>query len=165
MRAFPEATVYFADEHVTLASWRDLVVIIWKGETRVEAIERSEEQLALLAPRFPGGLWMLTIVEEQAPAPAADARQALSGLLARAAPFVRCSSVVFEGSSFRASLVRSVVSTLVLLSRIRFPHRVFGTLEQAVAHYEQYRGDEPALADFAEIPAVVAGMRAVCRAA
>ena len=53
---------------------------------------------------------------------------ALSG-----APCVRGSGVCFEGTGLRATIVRSVVTGLSLLSSFPFPHKVFGSLTEGVA--------------------------------
>lgn len=77
------------------------------------------------------GIGVLTIIEPDAKPPGADARSALSTMFKTVADGVAISAVVFEGSGFGASLVRSVATGLTLVARQPFPHRVFSGVESA----------------------------------
>jgi hypothetical protein len=76
---------------------------------------------------------MLTIIDENAPAPSAEARTAIARLFESGASDVVSSAVAFEGSGFRAAFVRGVVTSLTLLARQPFPHKVFPGVTQAAA--------------------------------
>ncbi len=110
--------------------WRDFLVVIWRGETTMEGIAELEAHLAAFAAGQPDGVVLVTIVERRAPLPPGKVRDALARFMARSAS-IRASGVVFEGSGFRASAVRSVVTGLTMLAKQPYPHKVFATVEQA----------------------------------
>jgi hypothetical protein len=116
-----------------LASWNEIVAVVWRHQTTLEGIESSKALVAEVAYRYPRGIAMLTIVSDVAPMPSSEARQAMAHLMATS-PFIRCSALIMEGTGFRAAAVRSVVTGLTLLARHEFPHRVC-EVEAAVRMY------------------------------
>lgn len=86
-----------------------------------------------LSEEYKNGVGVLTIIEPAAPPPGAEARLALSKMFQRVAGSVAASAVVFEGTGFRASLVRSVATSLTLIAKQPFPHRMFSSVEDAAS--------------------------------
>lgn len=72
----------------------------------------------------------MTIIAERAPPPSSEVSREVATVL-RSADAVRASVVAFEGSSFRASIVRSVITGLAILSRPPYPHFVTGSMAEA----------------------------------
>jgi hypothetical protein len=117
--------------HVTF-SWGPLLGTVWKVETVVSAVEQLRDILHSLAASQPSKkVGVLTIIAADAPLPSTEARSALVNLFRGSAEMVVCSAVVFEGSGFRASAVRSVATGLALLARQPFPHRIFSNTRGA----------------------------------
>jgi hypothetical protein len=108
-----------------------MLLVMWRGETRATTVNAMYPALQKLTRHFPKSVGMLTVIEENAPAPSAEARAAIARLFASAADDVICSAVAFEGSGFRAAFVRGVVTSLTMLARQPFPHKVFPGVPQA----------------------------------
>jgi len=111
--------------------WRNLLVAVWRTETRAPAVERVSQVLGRLAAKHPD-VALLQVVEAGATAPDAAARRALSGMLKEHARVIRCSAVVYEGDGFRAATLRAVVTGIALLSHPPYPHVVFGSTIAAI---------------------------------
>jgi len=111
-------------------SWEDLFFCCWRVHTTLAGAEEAMAYCEGFAASRPAGIGMLTIVEANAPAPNNDARHAIARFL-RSATYLRASAVAFEGSGFRAAVVRSVVSGLTMLARQPFEHKVFDSVATA----------------------------------
>ena len=111
-------------------SWRSLFICCWRMHTTVECAQEVGRRCAEFAASHPEGIALLTIIEAHAPAPNNDARTAIADF-PRNATYVRASALAFEGTGFRASLVRSVVSGLTMLARQPFEHKVFDSVPTA----------------------------------
>ena len=74
------------------------------------------------------GVYLLTVVEEDAPMPPYEAREVVAVFLRNGAGRIRMSAVVHEGAGFRAAAVRSVVTGIAMLSKVPFPHHIFATV-------------------------------------
>ena len=120
-----------------VATWKSIVAIVWRGETTLEAVATLRAACGELANAQPQGIGVLTIVGPNAPLPAHAARKAIAKVLAEGSALIKCSALVIEGSGFRASAVRSVVTGLTLLAKQPFPHQVC-TVEEAAGLFSQY---------------------------
>jgi len=118
------------DDHMVL-SWERCVGVVWKRETTVAGVAKTEKVFRELYQRHSSGLYLMTIVEEGALMPNAEARETVAVFLRSVAGKLRMSAVVHEGSGFRAAAVRSVVTGLSMLVRLPYPHEIFATVEQA----------------------------------
>jgi hypothetical protein len=118
------------NDHV-LALWSRTVIVVWSHETTVSAVRRLGEHLLARATAVgqPVGLFM--VVEESAPLPSSDARS-MSAVVLRKAKLA-FSAVTFEGSGFRAAMVRAVVTGIGMLAKQPYPHQAFARLEDAAA--------------------------------
>lgn len=56
------------------------------------------------------------------------------------APNVKGSAICFEGTGMRATIVRSVVTGLTIMSQPPFPHKVFASLDEGVTFVNQHLG-------------------------
>lgn len=119
------------DEAHAVATWRNLLIAVWRTETRAAAVERVSQVLGMLAVRH-RDVALLQVVEAGATAPDADARRVISRMLKEHADVIRCSAVVYEGDGFRAATLRAVVTGIALLSRPPYPHVVFGSTIAAI---------------------------------
>jgi hypothetical protein len=107
-----------------LASWNEIVAVVWRHETTVDAVRNMQSAVTELARSYPKGIGMLTVIAAGAPLPGSAARKALADLLSTGSVYIRCSAVIMEGSGFRAATVRSVVTGLTMMSKHDFPHRI-----------------------------------------
>jgi hypothetical protein len=127
------ATIQASTGNYVLATWQDLVLAVWCGETTLAGVREGQRVFDDHAGRSPKGVLLLTVVEEAAPMPDGDARAGLGRLLKSGAGRTRRSAVVYEGAGFKAATVRSVVTGITALSKPPFPHKVFATVDQAAA--------------------------------
>jgi hypothetical protein len=112
-------------------TWDRCVGVVWKRETTLEGVEALAQAYREQASRYPSGVYLLTIIEQGAPMPSTEEREAVAVFLRSGGGRTRMSAVVSEGSGFRAAAVRSVVTGLAMLVRLPYPHGVFGSLDQA----------------------------------
>ncbi|HEY6877594.1 MAG TPA: hypothetical protein VI299_06220 [Polyangiales bacterium] len=112
-------------------TWDRCVGVVWKRETTAEGVEALTEAYREQTARYPSGVYLLTIVEKDAPMPPVEQREAVAVFLRSGAGRTRMSAVVIEGTGFRAAAVRSVVTGLAMLVRLPYPHEIFSSLEQA----------------------------------
>ncbi len=101
-----------------------ILTVVWLGETTLAGTERLHIAIREFAVTHPRGIGLLTIVGARAPLPAPAVRKELAQMLAEGRYFIKCSAILIEGSGFRASAVRSVVTGLTLLAQQPYPHRV-----------------------------------------
>jgi len=126
------------------ALWDRVALALWRGNTTAGAVRRGSEILAEHAAAWGSRVWLLTVVEENVPLPALEARMELVSLLKNANGLVERSALVFEGEGFRAASVRAVVAGVSLFSRPEYPHRVFGSVGAAARFLAAGRTDAPA---------------------
>jgi hypothetical protein len=119
-----------ADDHIMM-SWTNFTIAVFRRETTLEGVRKLSSTYESIAAAFPYGVYLVTIVEEGAPMPAPDARQALTKFLMSGAGRTRMSAVIHEGSGFRAAAVRSVVTGLAMAARLPYPHKVFASVAEA----------------------------------
>jgi len=121
------------DEHHLVATWGNLLLLIWKNETRLAAIQGLRDTMQGLAKRQPDGMTLLTVIERGAPLPSSTERRALSDVLRDFSGSVLRSAVLIDADGLRAATVRSVITGLTLIARQPYPHRVFGRAAEAAA--------------------------------
>jgi hypothetical protein len=129
------ADLRVATEDHAVGTWRNVVILVWRRQTTVDGVRAAEKVYQHLSGLCPGGVILLTIVEESAPAPPADARRDLARWLASCSGRMILSAVVHEGAGFRGAMVRSVVTGLALVAKLPYPHKIFATVAEADAWY------------------------------
>ena len=117
-------------DHV-IATWDRVMILIFRVESTMAAVRDAQGVFDNLAHEHSGGVFLLTIVERDARMPSVVVRGALAEFLAQAAGRMVLSAVVYEGTGFRATAVRSVVSGLAMLTNYPYPHKVFPRVEAA----------------------------------
>jgi stage II sporulation SpoAA-like protein len=76
----------------------------------------------------------LSVVERKVgPSIDADGRKAVADLSTRYTHHITGTAVVCEGTGFRATAIRSIVTAVRMASRASHPQKVFATVEEAVA--------------------------------
>ena len=117
------------EDHI-IFSWDRCLGLVWKRETTVAGMEAYTQVYRELSLRFPSGIYLMTVVEQDASMPGYDAREAVAVFMRAGAGRIRMSAVVHEGAGFRAAAVRSVVTGFTMLAKVPYPHRIFATVEQ-----------------------------------
>ena len=108
------------------------MVVLWQTVTSREAVRELASLVAGHAAET-GGVGLLQIIGERATPPDASVRDALAAMLKENEARIVASAVVFEGTGFRASVIRSIVIGISMLSRPKCPHTVFASVNEGVA--------------------------------
>lgn len=93
-------------------------------------VERTVGAIAELGRRYPAGLGLLLLLDPSAGAPDEPARRAIRQFYFDIATFVRAGVQVIEGEGFVAAGKRSVVTLINMGTKLPFPLKVVGSLEQ-----------------------------------
>ncbi|HEX2673947.1 MAG TPA: hypothetical protein VHM25_23890 [Polyangiaceae bacterium] len=117
--------------HGIALSGRTLVVL-WQTDTSREAVRELASLLAGHAAEM-GNVGLLQVIGEGATSPDGDVRAALAAMLKENEARIVASAVVFEGTGFRASVIRSIVVGISMLSRPKCPHVVFASVNEGTA--------------------------------
>jgi hypothetical protein len=125
-----------------MARWEHFYMDIWRVNTTAVGLNALLQGFHDFRSNFPEGVGLITIVEPGAPLPSAEVRQGAARVLTEVAPYVRYSAVVFEGTGFRAAAVRGVVTSMIMLGRPSYPHRVFGSVTEACNWFQRSFGIE-----------------------
>jgi hypothetical protein len=124
------ARVFVLEDNHCMATWRSFVIVIWRKDTTADAVKQLRDLLQKTSTTTQA-VCLLTIVEPNAPPPSSDVRDALAGVLGEFGKLIKYSAVAFEGSGFRAAMVRGVVTGLTMLARMPYPHKVFAGVEES----------------------------------
>jgi hypothetical protein len=118
-----------------IAGWQNVCVVVWRDQTRAEDVRRVSVALDCLALEHREGVGLVQFIDDASESLSLEpeARAALTDLLARGRGSIRCSSIVFGGTGFRASAVRAIVTGIAWLARPGFPHQVFPRTADAAA--------------------------------
>jgi hypothetical protein len=116
---------------VVFAFWDRVALGLWRGKTTVGGLQRAGQVLAQYVADRKSPVLLLTVVEENAPLPALEARVELVTFLKASNGLVERHGLVFEGEGFRAASIRAVVAGVSLFSRPEYPYRVFGSVGAA----------------------------------
>jgi hypothetical protein len=134
------ATLVEADENHILGVWHHLVAVIWRGQTMLSAVVRLEGLLHSYSKQIGASVTFFTVVEEGAPLPVSEVREASAKVLKKAP--LRASALTFEGSGFRAAAVRGVAVGIGMLARLPYPHRAFANVEEAAVWVAGYTRED-----------------------
>ncbi len=110
-----------------------LVVSMWRTVTTHTAMLSFRAMVSRYVTGQPDGIAFLTVVEAQAEMPEPAARDELADMFRRLGSSVICSALVFEGQGFRAAAVRGITTSVNLLARQPFPHKVFANVDEAAS--------------------------------
>jgi len=123
--------IHARDDAHAVATWTNVLIAVWRTETRAAALDGVSQALGELVAAHPE-VALIQVVEAGATAPDAEARRAIAAMLRRYADSIRCSAVVFEGDGFQAATLRAVVTGIAILSRPSYPDVVFGSTVAAI---------------------------------
>jgi eukaryotic-like serine/threonine-protein kinase len=107
------------------------LVVLWQTETRGQAVTELAALLARHATES-GSVALLQVIGDQAIPPDSATRARLGEMLKTHEQRIIASAVVFEGTGFRASMIRSIVVGISMLSRPKCPHTVFASTSDGI---------------------------------
>jgi hypothetical protein len=114
----------------------NVVVLTWKGPPSVEGVKSCSLAFSALRreSRAPQ-IGFLTIIEHVAGQGTmhAPVRSALGQMLKENEEIIRAAAIAFEGTGFRATVVRSVVTAIQMATRLKFHSSVFSERNAAAA--------------------------------
>lgn len=122
-------------DHVVAHS-SSLVLAVWKRHTLITHL--ADVQAGIDLAREMNGLpiCVIQIVPREAVVPGPATRRALATLLRENTDNISHSAVIQLGSGFRASIVRSIVTAVTLMSNPGYPHQVFSSIPDACSWME-----------------------------
>jgi hypothetical protein len=110
-----------------------VAVLIWHERVSVEGVECLAGVFAKLSEIHSSGFGLLTIIEKDADVSTPPAvRSAMSKVLMDNDRWLRGAAIAYEADGFKATILRSVVTAINLMSGARFPNRVFRDNRQAL---------------------------------
>jgi hypothetical protein len=115
-----------------VAEWDAFLVVIWRQLTTKEGIAAVGEALDHVSAAGQK-VGVVIVIEPTAAPPSSAARKGLAEVFSSRADVVVAVAVVPDGSGFRASMVRGVVTGLSLLARFPYPYKVFNKIDSATA--------------------------------
>lgn len=117
-----------------VVTWRAFIVhVMGSQELPVPSAREMARVLIAYAKGIGHGkLAEVTLIAHDAPLPSPGVRAAFDAAAPLVAPYYCGVAAVFEGTGFRAAMVRGIVTSFQLLSRTQYPQSVFSTLDEAV---------------------------------
>jgi hypothetical protein len=142
--AEPSSRILHMDRHQAIIVWGHVVIVVWRGDVDAAAVQRLESATIDVLRRHRNRAAVMGVVEPTAAAPSPEMRKATSisndrlselGLVGVAG--------VLSQHGFAGSLMRGVITGLTMLSRTRYPFKVFDNhddgavwLSQRLAAYD-----------------------------
>jgi len=122
----------------------NLITLTWFGLPSVEGVKQLEqafEQVTLTQRRK---FAFVTLIHPQATPEKAppEVRNGVAKLLSRFAHRLAGTVVIYEAPGFKAAATRTIIATINLLSRSRFPSEVHSQLDRGVAWIAQQLGPD-----------------------
>jgi hypothetical protein len=74
----------------------------------------------------------------------AEVRKEIAGILKAYETQLAAAAITFEGSGFKMTMVRSVITAIYIASRTQFPNSVFGAVEAAATWTSSFSRSNPA---------------------
>jgi hypothetical protein len=128
---------FSAHEDHAFGVWNQVVIAIWRVQTRPIAAQELGKLIGDCVRRRPGGIALLQIIEDTARAPDPPARQALAKMHGEYASAIRRSALVFAKPGFAGAAVRAVMTGVAMLNPPKFEHQLFGNIPAALAWLDQ----------------------------
>jgi len=148
MRA--DVRVFYRDDIVLLASWRDLFIQRWMGEGTPDHVARMFDSHRRFVQGHPARATVaLSHVSTPAIKPPDERSRKLMRDYVAGMKDIRAVATVIDASGFGAAMVRGIVSGLVLLTQRDIVHAVHSTLRDGLTFLVRYRapGASPVTVD------------------
>jgi hypothetical protein len=125
----------YVDDACMLARWRSIVFPVFgKRVPTIESANALGKHLEANGKRVGAGkLIEVTLLDRQISMPDAQVRKALDAMVPMLAPYYGCVTAIFEGSGFKAGMIRGVLTGFQLISRLSYPHKIFATVDECAS--------------------------------
>jgi hypothetical protein len=147
----------------TICTLGNIVVLIWTGSPTVDGVNACSLAFgALRRGSSTPQVGFLTIIEPiagQGTMPT-SVRNALAQMLKDNENFLRAAAIVFEGTGFRATVVRSVVTAIQMAARPKFHSSVFSD-RNAGATWLMHQMAESSSVKLAELLSLIKNTREI----
>lgn len=121
----------------------DLFALRWH-EVSIESLGRLSARLSARREELGRSLYYIALVPEGTPQPDDTTRDALVGSIAETYPLMSTVRVVILGTGFRATIVRSGMAAMTLMTGLRgHVVKVDKSPREAIEHYAKHAGRDP----------------------
>jgi hypothetical protein len=122
------------DHRHCVASWDRVLILLWRREATVEAVQSLLRVGRVFITENAGHLGsILSVIESQSPPPADSVRRQISVCYRELGPGMRYNIVVAEGGGFRAAIVRGVGLTVSAFAPSLLPFKFASSVDEAAA--------------------------------
>ena len=108
-----------------------VLVFVARGRPNAEQVTLMNEWGDRLQRELPKGAGFIIIVRSDAPIPTERERTYARGCFEAAGKFAASAAMVIEGAGFVAAALRGAATAITLMSRMRYPFKVFGDVGSA----------------------------------
>jgi len=136
------ADVVVKRDDCTFLPWRNYLCVFWHGPMTAATVRALDKELERVTSHGTRSVALLSVVDDHDLAPGAAFATGMAQVLEKYATCVRRSALVCEATGFRASVVRSVSTSVALQSRSHFPRRTFNSVAAAV-HWVSEGQEDP----------------------
>jgi hypothetical protein len=109
-------------------SWKNVVVVVWRGEATESHVRRLANAIVRLTPGWPSGFSAVHVTYQGGALPSAGARSVFMEMMGRHGGHIVGTGVVLKGNGFWASAVQGVITGLRMLSPKSFSIRIEHTV-------------------------------------
>jgi hypothetical protein len=111
-----------------------IALLVWRTSTSMEGVRAIEEVFSRLQKVLaPASFGFLTVALPDVDVRVESrVRTELARLLKAYGPSIGGAAIAYEGSGFKATIARSVVTAISLASQNEFPYRVFASVDPAM---------------------------------
>ena len=138
LRPAPMVRVIYSDPTVAIGEIGRFFVGVWRGEVTRQLFEKQRWGLTEVVQRHPRGVGFLCVIEPSSKPPESEFRRASVVMIEEHGERLRCVGLVIEGSGFAAALIRTAISSMLLVHRKRSPLADFANVTSAVDWMSQY---------------------------
>ena len=122
-----------SDCHFETSVRENTVVAIWMGEPTAERLSAMVEQLRAVWRQYQNGVYLLNVITKDTGIPDGDTRRTIAAQFESMRDRLKASAIVLEKSGVDGTLSRTILSTLVTISRRPFEMKIFSSREAAAA--------------------------------
>lgn len=126
------------EDGVLLATWRNVLLNVGKGNPSKEFIDQVLQHAEDLLSVYPDGIVLMLLIYDGGGVPGGKGRGRATQMLREIGPRLQALAAVIEGAGFWASAARSILTGLALMSRSRFPLRTFSEMNEAARWLVKY---------------------------
>jgi RNA polymerase sigma-70 factor (ECF subfamily) len=130
------------DEDTCLSTLEDVVLVVWRGPVRDDALRKVIRATTRHADAMPDGFRYLAIVEATSSAPTRQGRQMISHMVRALGSRFKAAASAVHGSALM-SLVSSILNSYFFLASAPVNKRFFGDVTSAATWLAQYGSVEP----------------------